>query len=214
MKAVLLLPNNEYGKGLADEFDKAFTDRGGKTTFEEFYDASGPSDFRTNITKIKSYLSEADFLVTVNVANTVEPLFQQLATIGWNKPIISDYNTVQNPSLKDKKLVEGVTFVDWTYTPEPSLSDSEVTKTFKQRYVADYNKNPTVAAAGYYDGVKVLLDALKTVGSDPQKVSNYIQGLKDYSVVTGTIKSFDSDCQAIRSNTMRQVKDGQVVDVQ
>ena len=212
--AALLLPNNDYGKGLADEFSKAFSNAGGTITTSEFYDPTGTGDFRTNITKVKSHLSDTDVLITVNVANTAESLLQQLVTLGWNKPILSDYNTIQNPALKDKKLADGIAFVDWAYTPEPNPSDSEVTKAFKQKYIADHQQNPTIAAAGYYDGVKVMLDAIKQVGPVPQKVADYIQGLKNYPVVTGTIISFDSDCQATRTHTMLKVQDSQVVNAE
>ncbi|MES2216003.1 MAG: ABC transporter substrate-binding protein [Patescibacteria group bacterium] len=212
-KAVLLLPNNEYGTGLAQEFEKAYSAADGVVIAKEFYDASGSADFRTNITKLKPLMSEAQVLITVNVANTAQPMFEQLQTLGWNKPILSDYNTIQNPAIKDKKLVEGVAFVDWTYTPESKATDSDLTKNFKSVYTKEHNANPTVAAAGYYDGVKIILDAIQKSGTDPKKVAAYIKNLKNYEVITGTIVSFDEDCQAARSNAIRKVQNGVVVDV-
>ena len=212
-KAALLLPNNEYGKGLADEFTKKYTAAGGVITISEFYDPSGPSDFRTNITKIKAQSADIDVLVTVNAANTVEPMFQQLKTLGWNKPILSDYNTIQNPSLKDKNLIEKTVFVDWLYTPEPAEGDSQMTKAFKEKYLADHQSNPSLAAAGYYDAVKITLDAIKKVGDDPKKVAEYIQGLKNYPVITGNIVSFNSDCQATQTSTLRKVEAGKFVEI-
>lgn len=203
--------NNEYGKGVADELNKALAASGGKLVVTEYYDATGTGDFRSNIMKIKADMKDTDALVTVNAANTVEAMFQQIKNGGWTKPIFSDYNTIPNPALKERSVANGVEYVDWSFESGADAADSEVTKSFKQEYAVKFGKDPIVAVAGYFDGVDLVLKALKSGAQTSTEVSRYLQGLKDYDVVLGKIKSFDSDCQASRGYVFRKVENGNFV---
>lgn len=206
-----LVPNNEYGKGVADEFKKAIEAKGGKIAVGEFYDASGVADFRTNLAKIKAEMKNTDALVAVNAANTVEALFQQIADSGWSKPIFSDYNTIPNPALKNRTVANGVEYVDWNYQSTLDSTDSAVTREFKEKYKAQFKDDPIVAVAGYYDGVNLILSALKSGAKNPIEASAYLKSLNNYDVVLGKIKSFDEDCQASRDYTFRKVEKGEFI---
>ncbi len=210
--AALLMPNNEFGKGIFDEFTKAYVALGGTVTASELFDAA-TSDFRTNITKLKTVMSTTGALITVNAVNTAQTMLQQISNLGWNKPIYSDYNTIQNPVIQDKKLANGIVFVDWNYQSEPSNSDTPNVKAYKQAYLEQFGTNPSLPAAAYYDGVKLALDAIKIVGESPQEVGNYISNLTDYPLITGKAKSFDSDCQAQREYQIRKVENGLFVTI-
>ncbi len=208
----LLMPNNEFGKGISDEFTKVYVALGGTVTASEPFDAA-TSDFRTNITKLKTVMSTTGALITVNAANTAQTMLQQISNLGWNKPIYSDYNTIQNPVLQDKKLANGIVFVDWNYQSEPSNSDTPSVKAYKQAYLEQFGTHPSLPTAAYYDGVKLALDAIKVVGESPQEVGNYISNLTDYPLITGKAKSFDTDCQAQREYQIRKVENGLFVSI-
>jgi len=207
----LLVPNNEYGKGVADELSKALAEKEADIVVVESYDSTGSGDYRTNITKIKSNQNDTDVLFAINVLSTVEPMFSQVRDLGWNKPIISDYNTLSNPALKNFSLLDGVEYIDWNYTPTLSTEDSQITKNFKTSFFGLFGQNPSLLDAGYYDSAKTLVNAIEIVGSDPQKIGDHISSLKNYQVVTGNISSFDSDCEASRMMTFRKIQDGKVI---
>lgn len=211
LRVSYLGPNNEYGKGVAEELSKSLEAHGGSMVVTELYDASGTGDFRTNVTKIQAHMKDTDALVAVNAANTVEAMFQQIRNAGWSKPVFSDYNSISNPALKDKALANGIEYVDWSYQPGSDPADSQVTKSFKEKYKAQFGEDPIVAVAGYYDGVSLVIQALKSGAGNPNEASKYLRGLKDQDVVLGKIKSFDSDCQASRGYIFRKVENGDLV---
>jgi len=212
VKVATLLPDNEYGRGLADEFAKSFAKTGGKIIASEFYStAPGAGDYRTNLTKIKGFKSQIDAVVMVQVTSTVEPMLKQIKEIGLGKPIVSDYYTVKNPSLKDLSLANGIDFVDYEYLSTPVAGDSTVVTQFKTTYKNKYASEPIFLAAAHYDSVKLILVAISKVGDNPQKVADYISGLKDYKAITGNL-SFDGDCEVDRDTVFRKVVDGKVVE--
>ncbi|MDB5259255.1 MAG: braC [Candidatus Taylorbacteria bacterium] len=209
---VMLLPDNEYGKGIAAEFTKAFEPTGGKIAAIEFYNATGNGDFRTNITKLKAQQANADAMILVNVANTVEPMLKQVKELGWKKPLVSDYYLAQNPALKDLSLAEGMDFVDYDYSRDALATDSDVTKAFKKTYETKFGSKPVYLAAGYYDSLKIVAEAISKVGNDPKKVGDYISSLKGYQGITGSL-TFNSDCEVNRALVFRTVKGGTYVDL-
>lgn len=211
---VTLLPDNEYGRGLSDEFTKAYTATGGKILAAEFYNATaGAADYRTNITKLKAQQTQVDAMIVVNVTNTVEPMLKQIADLGWKKPIVSDYYTlIQNPSFKNISLAEGVSLVDYQYSQNADAADSDITKTFKTNYSAKYATPPVFIVAANYDVTKLILEGIKNVGEDPKKVADYISHLKNHAGATGNV-TFNDDCEVSRDMAFRTITEGKMVDL-
>jgi branched-chain amino acid transport system substrate-binding protein len=211
-KVAVLLPDNEYGRGWAEEFTKSYPTQGGTIVVTEFYSAApGMNDYRTSITKIKAKQDDIDGIVMSNVLNTVESMLKQMKEIGLTKPIISDFATLTNPALKDMSLVEGVDYVEYEYTKDDVATDSSDTRAFKMAYREKYNSSPIYFSAGHYDVTLLLAKAISVVGEDPQKIADYISGLKEYQGITGKY-SFDSDCEVQRNTVFRHVKDGKSIE--
>lgn len=203
-------PDNEAGRGFYDEFKKAFEAAGGKIVVAEFYSASGNGDYRTNLSKIKERSKDIDAVLLQQVLNTIEPMFKQIAELGINKPIVTDYYTINNPAWKDLSLANGVEFVDYEYSKFDQPTDSDRVKAFKADYKKLYGKEPSYFSASTYDSIYLIAGAVKAVGEDPAKVGSYISGLKNYKGVTGTY-SFDSDCEVSRKTLESKVVDGNVI---
>lgn len=210
MRVSYLLPNNEYGKGLAEIFEVAYVSKGGTIIAKEFYNAAG-ADFRTEISKIKSLEKDVDAVVFIQVANTVEVMLQQFKEMGFTKPLYTDYYTIQNPALKNLALANGIKFVDYDYSREALPGDSDVARMFKEAYTQQFNQPPVFLAAANYDAMSLILAGIKAVGDDPQKVGDYISQLKDYPAVTGGL-TFNSDCEVDRTYKFRKVIDAKIVD--
>ncbi len=212
-KVATLLPDNEYGRGVASELHKNIDSISGEIVIEEFYNATpGANDYRTNILKIKGEQNNIDTVIAVQVANTVEAMLGQIKEVGLMKPIISDYYTVQNPALKNLALANNVDYVDYEYSRDGSVTESDITKKFKQDYKDKFGSNPVYLAAAHYDVVNILAHALREVGDNPQKVADYISSMKNYQAVTGTL-SFDDDCEVERATVFRTVVDGKIIDL-
>jgi branched-chain amino acid transport system substrate-binding protein len=212
-KVGLLLPDNEYGKSLAQEFTNAFLARGGSVVISEFYStAPGATDFRTNLSKIKYNKAFIDAVIFSNTLTSIEPMLAQMKELQIESPIISDNPTLENPLFKDQSLLEGTEFVDYDYVRAIQPTDSPKTKAFKEAYKKKYAADPQYLAAGSYDVTMLIAQAIKAVGAEPQKVADYISHLQNYPAVTGAV-SFNSDCEVDRNLVFRTIKDGKVADL-
>jgi branched-chain amino acid transport system substrate-binding protein len=207
-----LLPDSEYGQALYGELKKLNTEGGISFSNVEFYVVGTSGDYRTNITKIVAGQNKTDVLILMNNSSTLEPMLKQLKLLGWTKPIISDNATINNPTLKDLTLVNGIEYIDYEYSRLAEATDSTETKNFKDKYRALAKSDPVYIPAGHYDAIKLLAYAISKVGDDPQKVAKFISNLKDYQGITGSL-SFNSDCEATRKDFYRKVVDGKFVEV-
>lgn len=190
----LLAPGNEYGRVMTEEVGKYFKMAGGNVIASEIYDqASG--DLRTNILKLKEKQNQIDVLVVINNI-TPEPMFNQLAEMGWNKPIVSDIWTMTSPNLKNKKNASGVKFVDYIYSPQSNLNSDEKAKRYSEIYQEKFNASSILLGALTYDSYNILSKAIDEVGGNPISLAEYFTKMPEYNGITGAVK-FDSSCQNI-----------------
>lgn len=211
-KIVILAGNNEYGKGMVDNITRSLNEKGGEVLSVEFYDDKS-GDFRTNMTKLSQF-EEADALFVVNPSNTVEPMLSQIKEMGWDKPILSDYYTIQNPNLKNLSLAENITFADYEYVRGENDGDSKFIKEYKNRHKEKFGADPVFLSAAAYDTIMVLADALRNTDDidNPQIVADYISKMKGFDGVTGKL-TFDDDCEVQRNIVVRNVKDGKFLEI-
>lgn len=213
-KVAIFMANNEQGKSIADEFSKAFSAKGGTVVTTEFYDAApGVGDYRTNVTKLKAVQANVDAIIFSNTLNTLVPMLDQMKSLGLTKPIVADPGTLDNPALKSNFApIENVDFAGYDYGPLPSPTDSAAVTKFKEAYKAKYGVEPLYFAASHYDTMMIIAQAVKEVGEDPEKVSQYVSNLKDYKGITGSF-TFDSDCEVSRPHVFYTIKNGKAVRV-
>ena len=213
-RAALLLPDNEYGRGLSDEFTKYFVSKGGTVADSEFYNAAaGTTDFRTQVSKLKSSQSAFDGLIFSNPLSSLIPMLAQMKEFGLNKLIVTDEPTLDNPTMKDYTALEGSEVINYGYSKPDMPTDTADTKAFKAEYRSRYNSDAPYFAAAAYDTTVLLANAVGKVGEDPKKIGDYISGLQNYSGVTGTF-SFNSDCEVNRDAIVDTVKGGNIVQIQ
>ncbi len=200
-KLAILTSNNEYGQTMKDEIVKSFE---GEVVAVEIYDqASG--DLRSNILKLTRIKNNIDALVVINNI-TPEPMFKQLEALGWNKPILSDIWTITSPNMTDTKVAKSVNFVDYQYSPQVDLNTRANAKAYATEYAKRYQKPPILLGALTYDSLHILVQGIKKVGSDPEKLAAELSAMSVYKGVIGDIK-FDSSCQNVDKELLwRKVK--------
>ena len=93
--------------------------------------------------------------------------------------------------------------------PKASAFDERMKKEFGDKY-----RWPVVAALGY-DGMKLLLKAVDSAGSDPTKIRDALEGISDFVAVSGTpAKPFgpkDHECLDPENVFLGVWRDGRVV---
>jgi branched-chain amino acid transport system substrate-binding protein len=93
--------------------------------------------------------------------------------------------------------------------PKAAAFDAKMQKEFGDKY-----RWPVVAALGY-DGMKLLLKAIDSAGSDPTKIRDALEGISDFTAVSGTpAKPFgpkDHECLDPENVFLGVWRDGRVV---
>ncbi|MCK6473161.1 MAG: ABC transporter substrate-binding protein [Planctomycetes bacterium] len=181
--AVLVVAKgNAYSEGLVKSFKEAFTAGGGKVLSEEAYQ-EGDTDFQTLVTKIKS--ADPDVVWVPGYYNEVPLIIKQARAIGFQKPFLGG-DGWDDPKLYD---LGGADIKDNYFCNHFSPSSTNpMVQTFVKNYGAKYNAKPGAMAALGYDAIYCIADAARRAGSsDPEKLRDAIQTLKDVKTLCGDV---------------------------
>ncbi len=192
---------NDYVLGLAEAFEKSFTEGGGTIVGKEAYTGQD-TDFSAILTKVADSKAEVLFLPDYyNIINLVGAQAKERGVTalmmggdGWDS------------SDLDLAAAEGG-FYSNHYAAEDTRA---IVQDFVKRYEAKYGSKPDALATLGYDATNLLLAAIEKAGvDDPAKVKDAMATLR-YDAVSGTI-TFDAQHNPIKSAVVMQVKDGKVV---
>jgi branched-chain amino acid transport system substrate-binding protein len=200
--AVLFDVASDYSIGMKDVFTKEFAKYGGKTVQTVSF-TSGDSDFRAQLTKIKTAAPDVIYLPAYY--NDDALVVRQAQGLGIAAPFLGGDGWDAQELIKSAgKTAEGCYF-----TTHYSTSDSsEVVQNFLADYQTKYKKSPIVFAALGYDAAGLLAAAIKSAGSlNSEKIKDEINGTKDFTGVTGKI-ALDANRNPIKDVTIVTVKNG------
>jgi ABC-type branched-subunit amino acid transport system substrate-binding protein len=163
--------NNDYGKGLSEAFDKAFTKAGGKVTATVAYEPKQAS-FRGEVQKAATGKPEA-LLVIAYTGDGVPILKTALESGSFNRFLLSD-------GMKAPEIIDAIggQFLDGAAgTAAAPLPDYPAADTFKKAYAAKYGEvSPKPYIDTFYDAVYVLaLAAEKAKSTDGAKIRDAIR---------------------------------------
>jgi len=192
---------NDYVLGLAEAFEKSFTEGGGTIVGKEAYTGQD-TDFSAILTKVADSKAEVLFLPDYyNIVNLVGAQAKERGVTaimmggdGWDS---ADLDTAAADSG----------FFSNHYSAEDTRS---IVVGFVSRYEAKYGAKPDALAALAYDATNLLLAAIEKAGKDdPALVKDALAALQ-YEAVSGKI-TFDAQHNPIKAAVVMQVKDGKVV---
>ena len=173
----ILYTINEWGENRKNIFKNNFNG----TVLEEGHE-KGASDLRTQLLKIKN--SNVEALILIQYTSDMALTLKQMKELDIILPIFAT-TTVEDPNFLQitGNLSNGIIYA----SPDIAISED-----FKKKYISIYHEEPHQTVATSYDAVNLLYDAFKNVGTDGQKISKYLIGIKNYSGASG-IFSFNSD---------------------
>jgi branched-chain amino acid transport system substrate-binding protein len=184
---VLFDQANDYVKGLAETFEKYFTEAGGTVVGKETYTATD-TDFSAILAKVAE--ANPDVVVLPDYYNIVNLLTRQAKEKGITAPFIGG-DGWDSPDL-DTAAAAGGYFTNH-YSP---AEDREIVQNFVTKYSETYKDDqgnprlPDSLAALTYDSVNMLLKAIKESGNDdPTRVKD-ILAERQFEGITGSI-TFD-----------------------
>ncbi len=194
----------DYSVGLADYFIKAFEAKGGKILTDISYQ-SGESDFRAQLTEVKS--KNPDVIFLPGYYGDVALIVQQARKLGIKKPILGGDGWESEDLLK----VAGKAALENTYYSNHYAPDTKdpSAQSFIQSFKARYNgETPDAMAALGFDAFNVLMHALKNAKSiSREDLKNALVQTKDFPAVTGKI-TLDKNRDAVKSAVVLKFVDG------
>jgi branched-chain amino acid transport system substrate-binding protein len=203
---IMLDQANDYVRGLAEFFEKAYTAGGGKVVGKETYTAKD-TDFSAILAKVAAAKPDVIYLPDYyNVVNVVTKQAKQkgIGTVflggdGWDS------------SDLDLTATEGGYFTNHFSPQDPRPAVQNFVKAFGARYKDDkgHPKVPDAIAALAYDATDLLLSAIGKAGADdPAKVKDALAQIR-FDGVTGEI-TFDANHNPIKPATILTISEGSV----
>lgn len=192
--AIFVEKNSDYAKGLAEVFEKVFTDNGGTIVAKEGF-VTEDKDFRATLTKIIA--TKPDVLYVPSYYEQDGLIAKQARELGYTNPIVGA-DGWDSGKLLEIAGAEALQEVYFTNHYSAFSTDEKVAK-FVNKYKENYGSVPDALAALGYDGAYLIVDAIKRAGStDPAKIKEALASTKGFVGVTGTI-SMDDKHNPIKS---------------
>lgn len=204
-KAALLVFNDDFGLGYKKAYEAELKANGVTVVSSDTFDAN-TQDFSTFITKILR--GGADSLFVAADSGPLATFFKQLSQLGGDKltkVTVQGAASEEFVSLATPKAAEGI------YAPTPWVAADNTPKgtAFTKAYRAAYGKAPESNAAGTYDSIYILADAIKRAGgTDPQALQKAILAT-NMDAVHGRM-TFGSNGQGQSNFFLVQVRNGKL----
>ena len=204
---IMLDQANDYVKGLAEFFEKAFTAGGGKIVGKETY-TSKDTDFSAILAKVSA--AKPDMIYLPDYYNVVNLAAKQAREKGIKAPFVGGDGW--DSADLDLKAVDGGFFANHYFAKDPRPEVQNFVKAFGAKYKDDKGqpKIPDALAALAYDATNLMLTAIKDAGADDTaKVKDALNKIS-FAAVSGKI-TFDASHNPIKSATILAVKNNQIV---
>lgn len=199
--AILFDQEGDYGRGLADSFEKTFSEAGGEIVAKKGFNPND-KDYKSILTEIKS--TNPDVIFIPAYYNAVSLVGNQIKEVGIDATLLGGDGWDGVIEI-DSAAVEGGYFANHYATDDPN----PVVQNFIESYKAKYDgESPKSFAALGYDAAVTLFEAMEKAGTtDKEKVVEAIKAT-DLELVSGKTK-FDEVGNPIKEVSIIQVVDGQ-----
>ena len=205
-KAAILIDNkSDYSTGLAAFFERTFLANGGQIVAKASY-SKGDSDFRSQLTNIKS--SNPEVIFVPGYYNDIGQIAIQARDLGMKQPLAGG-DGWESPKLIEigGKALEGCFYSNHYHIDDPSPAVRE----FVQKYEERFGAKPDSLAALGYDSTRVLAEAIKRAGTtDGEKLKDAIAATKDFAGVTGMINLGPDRNPIGKKLAVLEIKNGQL----
>ncbi len=197
--------STQYGKGLADEFEKTIIAAGGKIVLHEATNDKA-TDFKAILTNIKA--KKPDVILYGGMDATGGPFAKQAKELGITAKIIGG-DGICSPTLAQLAGDAVVNIICSTVgVPKESLSNGEV---FLKSYQERFKSQVEIYSPMAYDAVMIIVDAMKRANATDAAAILGALSTTNYPGISGQI-AFDAKGDLKESViTLNQYKDGKVV---
>jgi branched-chain amino acid transport system substrate-binding protein len=203
-KAIVMTDvKQDYSVGLTDAIREYFNQNGARISQTLSY-SSGDVDFRAQLTGVR--MAHPDLVFLPGYYTEAALILLQARQLGINCPFLGGEGW-DSPALVKVagKAAEGSFYTDHFSASDP---DPEVQK-FVQTYRTKYGASPDALAALWYDGARLLAQAILRAGStDGPKIRDALAATRNFQGVTGGI-SIDENRNASKPGVVLMINNGQ-----
>jgi branched-chain amino acid transport system substrate-binding protein len=203
-RVAVIRTNSRYGRVGIMHFTKTATRVGYPLIIEERFN-DGETDFTEQLTNIKE--TSPDAIMIWGNAKESGLILKQIREMGMNQPVYGSDRMVNPEFLKMAgKWAEGVVT---TCQYNPDANDPKLKK-FQADYRERFGQDPDVFAAHAFDGMNLIIEAIRKAGLNRALIRDLLTDLKTfqgYEGVTGKI-IFDASWNNIRPIFIAEVHNG------
>lgn len=198
---------NSWGRGLMEAFTKDFTDKGGEIDIVEAADPEA-SDFRTQLTKIKSLNPDAIYAPLYQKGAGL--MIKQARELGLEQQILGA-DVYGTPELIEAggTAVEGVLYTTFGEYHGPEY------QSFAEKYKEKYGLDLETYTSYCYDAFVIALEAIKRIPSEEEingsNIREELLKIEDYRGVTGLTTFAGGNSATGKTFDKMMVKDGKHV---
>ncbi|HBV88755.1 ABC transporter substrate-binding protein [Desulfosporosinus sp.] len=201
-KIAILYENDDYGKGLADVYNKKITELGAKAVMQEPYNLGETKDFSAILTKLKN--AGPDALFIAGQYNEAAMIVKQGKRLGITLPVFGSNGLYSDALIQlGGAEAEGIRVIGAFH----STADYPEAKAFIDSYKTKWGQEPDIWAAFAYDAANIMFTAVKNAGEDRKKINDWLTTLKDFKGATG-ITTFDQNGDCLKQPLKLIIKNG------
>ncbi|HRZ13081.1 MAG TPA: ABC transporter substrate-binding protein [Kiritimatiellia bacterium] len=171
--------NNPVGPWVNDYFKREFEAAGGEVPDALLFQPDA-TDFRTQLEKIRLGNPQALYILgyqsTGLIMKQARELGLQCQFLG-----ITDFELPEVLQIAGE-AADGAIYTKAAY--DPGSEDPHVAA-YAKKYEERYGEPPEVYSATVYDATRILAEAFREAGNDPQALRQYILAIKDYPGASG-----------------------------
>ena len=200
-KIGLIHDSDAFGTGGADLVEKGAKELG-LTVVKREKSSTGAKDFTAELLAMKN--AGAQILVFYGHQEATAVLQRQLRQLGSPFKFLGSPSSASKDALNlAKEASEGIwAVVD--FVPGQTAGN----KRYAEAYKKEYNENYDSLAAWTYDGLKILVEAIKKAGEDRGKIREAILAMQGYKGVQGNF-AFTPNGDGLSEVSIVQIEKGE-----
>jgi len=203
-RVAMIRANNRYGRVGTLHFNRTATRIGFPVIIEERFN-DGETDFKTQLERIM--VTSPDAIIIWGNAKESALVLKQIRAMGFKQAVYGSDRIVSPEFLKiTGPAAEGIV-TTCQYNPN---SDDPKLKAFQANYHKRFSQEPDVFAAHAYDGMNILIEAVRKAGLNRALIRDVLTDMKTingYQGVTGKVV-FDGSWNNVRPIFMAKVNNG------
>jgi branched-chain amino acid transport system substrate-binding protein len=200
-KIGVIYPGTAFSQEHLDDLREYFKD----SDVEIFSEKVEGSDYSSQLTKLKS--KEVEVIYNLHFTGLLGSVMEQAKKQDLEVIWVSHFGAENNILIKEFRDVSDGVYYSYPYNSE----NIDLSHNFIKSYYEKYNEYPDNTAVNAYDTLKILSMALEE-SKDTKEIKRYLENLKDYKGAGGVF-SFDENGDVKKEIIMKQIKDGEFINI-